>query len=1418
MGQRNHFQSGVDVPDASALDACVAAILDGQGRAVGAGFLVGQDQVLTCAHVVARSLGLPDDSGDTPGDPVRMVFPLVAAEHVVTARVEIWAPPRPDHSGDIAGLRLVERPAGIRPLGLLPAGDVWHHRCRVFGFPARRDGGVWFSGRLLGRLGSGWIQVEADGAVGFRIAPGFSGAPVWDEQLGGIVGMAVAAETNPALRTAYLIPSEQIFQAWPEVVAASRPPCPYRGLAPFREADAELFFGRDALADRLAQRVTGSRFIAVVGASGSGKSSLVYAGLLPRVRPRGFAVATFRPVAGLPVATMLADALLPLLEPDASGARALEARATLSAAIGDGRLAELLGDVLARTGAGRLLVVVDQFEELVVADRRAARELAEVLVAISQGAVAVHVTVTLRPHLLDIAADHLALDEAARETVYLVGPMRPDDLRTAIEAPLRDTGVVFEPGLVERIVADVDDAPAALTLVEFTLTQLWETQDAGRLTHAAYEELGGVTGALTSYAEQVWTEQLGAAQRTAARRLFVQLVRPDPHGGTRRTARAAELDAELLPVAEVLAAGRLLVAGHDPGGGRSYDLAHEVLAVHWDRMRAWLAEERDFRSWQEDLRASMDRAEPLRRQRLADGVRWLRAHPSDISADERDFILASRRRHRRVAVAWRGAAALIVALLVLTSTFAVVLDRRSDELDAQVRENAAQLLGHLAGQQDRSRPDTAVLTAIAAYRTSPHPQALVRLFDQYDRYRATSRLLDIGAGDLTAFAASSDGSVIAAAGRDGVLLWGRVDQRLERVETRTEFEEGIDARIGTLAVSPDGATVAAAFDGGRIAVIGPSRKVVTLHDGATTPDLLRFDGQGHRLIAGFPGEGLRIFDVTRATAERTPAGLPDRANAWFGPGRQLVVATRRAGNTTLDVWDLATGRRRTLTAGATAAGVSGDARTAVACVDQTLHIWDLVTGARRPPVTTRGGCDDGIAAPGNLLGGEILVDHSARAVVHDTFRRSDDELPGRSAEMTDLETGATAHVRLPAGEAGMRPEMLLGTTSRGWWLATALGPTVAVADVEPSAFSSLDDALATPGRDLVLDADRRRIATLTPEGPWLRLWDATTGQELGRADRPPDLPRVPENPSDLFAQTERLYGFVDSGRTILMVDAPWRHLLVWDTATMRLTARIPIPAAPGVPRPSPGTLWTSIAICEPEAATTDTITVWYGGMLSRFDIRRGTQVGDAVQPWRTRTELLATGHGVACASWPGRPEVAVQVDQRRVEMWSATEGTRIAELPMPEAAEVRDMRYTPDGQRLMILTDGSLQMWDVARRRLDGPALTVSPPGTIPELVGIVRAGHLTGTLIGIKSSDGFTLWSWDRRAAVLHLADAGDVDLADDGNALQVTGNVGRAVYPLAPEQWAAHLCAIVGRDLTADERATLPAGTSKGTICGKD
>jgi energy-coupling factor transporter ATP-binding protein EcfA2 len=457
---------------------------------VGTAFLISPRHVMTCAHVLNAALGRALESADRPAADatVQVEFPFAPRGMSLTAAVVEWCPPADGAATDIAVLALdrevAERP--YRTIAGLP------HRAQAFwtkGFPEGQDAGMDAAGELGTPIEHGRLLAHGSALPGFFIEGGFSGAPLLDEATNAVIGMAAAATRDQSRRTAFVIPADQLELAWPPLAR------PYKGLNAFGEEDRRFFFGREVFVDELAAKLARLPFVAVVGRSGSGKSSLVRAALLPRLHEESaWRVLVMRP--GAPSADPfrnLAVCLLDTARGTGTGHAAMldeAAVTTLATALHDPcvlveHLRRLAGDASAET---QLLLVVDQFEELftLVADPHEddGRSVRARFVACLGAAIdttfardpAARCVITLRADYLGRALGIRTLADILRDADIKLGPMNPAELRAAIEEPARLLGVRFEDGLVDELIQSVGASLDSLPLLAFTLAELWSKQ------------------------------------------------------------------------------------------------------------------------------------------------------------------------------------------------------------------------------------------------------------------------------------------------------------------------------------------------------------------------------------------------------------------------------------------------------------------------------------------------------------------------------------------------------------------------------------------------------------------------------------------------------------------------------------------------------------------------------------------------------------------------------------------------------------------------------------------------------------------------------------------------------------------------------------------------------------------------------
>lgn len=414
--------------------------------------------------------------------------------------------------------------------------------------------------------------------------------------------------------------------------APSRVINPFPGLRPFETDEYRLFFGREGQSDALLERLERSRFLAVVGTSGSGKSSLVRAGLLPALRGgmmagagAGWRVAVARP--GHDPLGNLARALAADNVLAAAGATLApaEREAIVEAMLRGGSLGLVDAARAARLGAEKLLVVIDQFEELfrfraarvATADDEASAFVKLLLEAARQREVAVYVVLTMRSDFLGDCAQFQGLPEAINDGQYLIPRMTRDERRFAIVGPVRVARARMTEPFVNRLLNDVGDNPDQLPILQHALMRTWDEWRARRPEHEAahvaggkidvccYEAIGGMSDALSRHADEAYTELADERSRRLAELLFKSLTERGPDNREiRRPTRLKEIceiaeatEDEVAAVVEIFRReGRTFLM--PPEGVKLepdtiIDISHESLIRNWGRLREWVKDEAD---------------------------------------------------------------------------------------------------------------------------------------------------------------------------------------------------------------------------------------------------------------------------------------------------------------------------------------------------------------------------------------------------------------------------------------------------------------------------------------------------------------------------------------------------------------------------------------------------------------------------------------------------------------------------------------------------------------------------------------------------------------------------------------------------------------------------------------------------------
>ncbi len=818
---------------------------------------------------------------------------------------------------------------------------------------------------------SGWQRREAFLALerqnaepGFPVIPtllpgaddpalGFLGLNTWVDLRSGLDdGAAFDALVGGARRRAPGAPGE----ARPDPRPDPRDEvCPYRGLEPFREEDAPFFFGREAFAERLVARVRERRFVAVVGASGSGKSSVVRAGLCPALR-RGvdghvWDVLTMRP--GASPVSALAQCLDP--PPPELGLTAARARANAAAASlrrGGVKLSELARDHLARQpGTERLLLVVDQLEEAATlsADPAERSDFIDMLLEATAATGPLTVVATLRSDFYSEIASRRDLMERLEGGVVNVGPLSREsggggrsEIERIVRNPAEAVGLRFEDGLVDRILGEVGDAPGDLPLLEYLLTELWRRREGGRLTHAAHNAIGGVKGAVASRAEEAFAA-LSEAEQAAAKRVFLSLVRPgDGHDDTRARAAYPEDPAEAAMVDRF--AGRrlrLLVVGEDAAGERFVDLGHEVLIRGWARLEGWIERHRARlrildrvrarrRRWRaegriddlllprglelEEGRALLDAADEIAVAEVRDYVAASLAADAALAeaAAQREAAAAARAAasRRRARLIFGGAALVSLALLVAAAwqwrgrefarEAAAAQAAAADELQRLAEARDLARIARSALDENPGETAVAAMIAVDSLAKRPGPEAAGVLRDALARAPLGAELAPTPWSGATA-AISRDGGTVALAklGASSAVM-GQASILALGADHSVAFARDFAADVAPV-LSPDGRWLANSGFDRRLVVLDRRSGEAVLDRPTRGGVFTAFSPDGGRLYAAVQtGEILR-YD-TSTWAELPPFAFPvagardDRIELAVSPdGARLTLVDVRIG-------------------------------------------------------------------------------------------------------------------------------------------------------------------------------------------------------------------------------------------------------------------------------------------------------------------------------------------------------------------------------------------------------------------------------------------------------------------------------------------------------------------------------------------
>jgi WD40 repeat protein/energy-coupling factor transporter ATP-binding protein EcfA2 len=1031
---------------------------------------------------------------------------------------------------------------------------------------------------------------------------------------------------------------------WLEATKDPEPPdtgqAPYLGLAAFQPQDADRFVGREHLLDTLMARLAERRLIAVVGPSGSGKSSLLRAGLVARLArdAPGCAPSLFTPGA----------------DPLGECAVRLAGRAGVSAVTMKADLARdphtvwlLLRQAL--DGAdGDLVLVVDQFEEVFTLCGDAEERtlfIAALLAAVDEPGSRTRVVLGVRADFLARCAQSPELAAALREGVVLVGPMNADEVRRAIVRPASAADCTVEGALVATLVAESAAHAGALPLLSHVLLEVWRRRRGNALTMAAYEAVGGMAGALERTAEAIYAD-LDERQRQGTRALFLRLIAPgEGTEDTKRRMPRHELDLDDTELAEVVdrfVRARLLVLTED-----GVEISHEALIHGWPRLLGWLTEDRDLLRAHRGLteaatewdRHGRDDGLLYRGARLLD---WHGRDPAGLNELERRFLAAGRALEARERARSRRRTRLVlVSLIAVLSVVSVLAGVALVQARQAAQERDLALSRQLALQaraQLEPDPARALRLARQAFRVRPTAEAEAVLRQAVVDHRARI-VIDNGERRTLGVAFSPDGAWLAYTDEDGhVRVWPWSGDRV--TGTRPTELPGHDGEAWSPVFSPDGRRLATSGidgtvrvsqirGGGQIVLRGHEKEVWTV---AFSPD-------GRRLASAGSDGTVRIWDLAGDAEPMVLRGHEGAAvGVAFSPDGRHVASSGHDG--TVRVWDLrhpgvAEVLRGHEDATKGLAFSPDGSRLVSASVDGTARVWTLDGSA---PVVLRG-------HQGTVEGVAFSQDGTRVATTGDDN---------------------TVWVWNPA--TGDNPLVLRGHTDTVWSVAfdSDGGRLVSVSS---DATVRVWDPRGT-GEPVVLRGHTGPVwtAAFTPDGEHVvsggedgavRVWNATSGA------------------------VERILHGHDDEVLGLTVSADGRRVA---SASRDGTVRVrdldgdgPVRVLSG----HDGTVWT--AAFSPDGR--HVASAGLDGTLRIWDIRTGIALVRKADDTQIRyCAFSPDGRSVATGGWDGT-----------VRVWDTT-GDSPPRVMRGYRGVVWSVAFSPDGRHLVSSgNDGTVRMWDLTK-------------------------------------------------------------------------------------------------------------------------
>ena len=1199
-------------------------------------------------------------------------------------------------------------------------------------------------------------------------------------------------ELLPEILAACGITDEAETERWLEALSRirrapgrrpARGQAPYRGLASFQPDDAAWFFGREELVLHLVRLATGvgapGLALAVVGPSGSGKSSLLRAGLVPRLRTGSAARQGGRPVVLITPGDEPLASLAAVLAPLAPHGRAERTDAALVARelrAAPDRFARLIG-----RSADSPAIIVDQFEETFTGDAGEA-ERQEFVTALSVLSGTTLVVLGLRADFYGHALRYPELARSLQDRQIVVGPMSASQLRRAVVEPARKAGLDIEDGMVELLLADMrppaGPGPAAagheagaLPLLSHALLATWERSHGSRLTVADYQASGGIRDAIARTAEAAYAT-LDSDGKQSARRLFLRLVHvADDARETRARVPLSDLPGDAAATAAVLE--RFVEERLVTLDVATAEITHEALLDAWPRLRSWIdADREDIRvrrfitaaaqAWAD---AGRETAALLRGGQLALARDWaaIEANRALLSQLARDFIdagvaeqreqqTAQRRRTRRL----RQLVGALTALVLITVGLAGYAFQQRHM--ATIAKNLAESRS-VAVEAEQVRPDDPALAAqlsLAAYRITHSSGALASLLESSGEPMA-ARKFDSNRA-VQSVALSPNGNLLAVAAADGTLRLLNVSRPGHPQLTGMVSEQGQADALYAAAFSPDGRVLAAAGADGSVGLwnVGDPRHPVSLGllTGPKNPTYsLAFSQDGSMLAAGSADDEAWLWHVADL-AHLVRAGVPlTGATGYvqavaFSPDGKLLAAG--SADHMVRLWNVSN-PAKPVPAGKPLTGPA-DAVDAVAfslngqmlaagSYDDKVWLWHVSNPAK--PVGTKPflGASGWVMAVAFCPDGQVLAEGGSdgRVLIWNIA--------------THALIGVFPHPQPVTSVAWDGEHMLIDGDGDGYvrdWRVPPPG-LLTGSQVNSVAYSPGGGELAVGGDDLQLwnPATHTLTATAKPPGGRHNLVKAVAFAPVGNliatgyADGKIQLWRpgahltplgTPQTASQIRAASTNLVEFVAfrPGGTILASGADDGTVRLWnvaDPAKPRLLSTV---------RDSPGAIVYSVAFSPSghvlaAASSNDLVRLW--------------NVSDPAHPTPVGMPLRGpANYAYSVAFSPSGRILAVGSADRDIRLWDVADPDhpqRIGPMLTGPSGYVHSVAFSHGGRVLAAgNTDGSVWLWNLTNPA--DPDLIATLTGPIEHVYSV--AFSPSGDTLAAADSFG-QVWLWDAHA-----------------------------------------------------------------------